>query len=143
MRDVSNSLHYAVELLSAITRINKNSVTPTPVTLREISGEKAGEPTMSLNFLEQIARKLRIAGILRVVRGPGGGYIIDKEIHLISIGDLLEANILRRVQSQTEVPKFRAAKALEAAYTENINKFKSMKLVELSGFGIKKLGAKK
>ena len=92
MRDVSNSLHYAVELLSAITRINKNSVTPTPVTLREISGEKAGEPTMSLNFLEQIARKLRIAGILRVVRGPGGGYIIDKEIHLISIGDLLEAN---------------------------------------------------
>jgi DNA-binding IscR family transcriptional regulator len=27
------------------------------------------------NYVEQIARKLRVAGILRSIRGPGGGYV--------------------------------------------------------------------
>jgi DNA-binding IscR family transcriptional regulator len=29
---------------------------------------------LSVNFLEQVARKLRIAGLVKSVRGPGGGY---------------------------------------------------------------------
>ena len=29
---------------------------------------------LSLAFLEQVARKLRIAGVIKSVRGPGGGY---------------------------------------------------------------------
>jgi len=143
MRDVSNSLHYAVELLSTITLINKGLKTPAPVSLREVSGVNAGKPTMSLNFLEQIAGKLRSAGILKVVRGPGGGYLINKDITTLSIGDLLDANILRRVQAKKDVPNFRVSKALEAVYAENINKFKSTKIVDLTGFGTKKRGSKK
>lgn len=32
---------------------------------------------VSLHFLEQIARKLRKAGVLQSFRGPGGGYEVD------------------------------------------------------------------
>lgn len=42
-------------------------------TLAEVS-ETQG---VSLYFLEQIARKLRKAGVLQSFRGPGGGYEVD------------------------------------------------------------------
>lgn len=34
----------------------------------------AEELELSVNFLEQVARLLRISGMLRSIRGPGGGY---------------------------------------------------------------------
>jgi len=34
------------------------------------------------NFLEQILRNLRTAKILTVKRGPGGGYMLNREIDL-------------------------------------------------------------
>ena len=30
---------------------------------------------ISLHFMEQVARKLRVAGIIKSLRGPGGGYV--------------------------------------------------------------------
>ncbi len=40
-------------------------------------GQVAVTLGVSLHFLEQIARKLRKAGVLQSFRGPGGGYEID------------------------------------------------------------------
>jgi Rrf2 family protein len=46
-----------------------------PVTAKELSTDlKVSHP-----FLEQILRQLRIAGIVEVRRGPGGGYIANPE----------------------------------------------------------------
>lgn len=36
----------------------------------------------TVNFLEQIMRNLRTGGIVIVKRGPGGGYILNKEADL-------------------------------------------------------------
>lgn len=44
---------------------------------------------ISVHFLEQIARKMRIAGILKSTKGPGGGYELIGDN--ISIGQILKA----------------------------------------------------
>lgn len=45
-----------------------------PVRTRDIA-EKIGTTTA---FLEQVVRKLRVAGITTPVRGPGGGYKLNR-----------------------------------------------------------------
>jgi Rrf2 family iron-sulfur cluster assembly transcriptional regulator len=45
-----------------------------PLKAQEIA-EKIGATT---SFVEQVARKLRIAGITKSVRGPGGGYVVNR-----------------------------------------------------------------
>ena len=49
-----------------------NNQDNSPTTLREIS-DKEG---ISLNYLEQLFRLLRIANLVYAIRGPGGGYQI-------------------------------------------------------------------
>lgn len=43
------------------------------------------------HFLEQIMRKLREGGIVSVKRGPGGGYILNKDV---SVNAMQVANAL-------------------------------------------------
>ena len=56
-----------------------------PVTIKEISEKQS----VSIAYLEQILNTLRKAGIIKSVRGPGGGYILNKEPEHISIGAIL------------------------------------------------------
>lgn len=58
-----------------------------PVPLSQIS-ERQG---ISLNYLEQLFVRLRRAGLVKSVRGPGGGYFIAKSPEEISIKDVLLA----------------------------------------------------
>lgn len=51
----------------------------------------AERQNIALNYLEQIFVKLRKGGIVRSVKGPGGGYILNKELHEIKLADILEA----------------------------------------------------
>lgn len=136
MKELSNSLHYAVELLSVITSVNakekKPGIPPRPVSLREVVLSVEG---MSLHFLEQIARKLRIADMLEVSRGPGGGYVIKKPVSNISIKDLLDADILRHTSKKKEVPPFKISKPLNTQYGMHMGKFYSLKLTDIKGFG--------
>lgn len=37
------------------------------------------------NFIEQVARKLRVAGILRSVRGPGGGHLLNSDAKVTAL----------------------------------------------------------
>ncbi len=57
------------------------------VNLSEISGRQ----DISLAYLEQLFVKLRRAGIVSSVRGPGGGYRIGKPLDAIRISDVLKA----------------------------------------------------
>lgn len=46
---------------------------------------------ISLAYLEQLFVKLRRSGIVKSVRGPGGGYQLAKSADAIRVSDILEA----------------------------------------------------
>lgn len=58
-----------------------------PVTLTEI----AARQTISLSYLEQLFARLRKAGIVQGVRGPGGGYQLSKLPQNINVASVIEA----------------------------------------------------
>ncbi|MBF0487112.1 MAG: Rrf2 family transcriptional regulator [Nitrospirae bacterium] len=56
-----------------------------PVTIKAISEKQ----DVSVAFLEQILGKLRKAGLIRSVKGPGGGYMLKAAPEEISIEEIL------------------------------------------------------
>ena len=57
------------------------------IALREVA-EREG---ISLKYLEQLVRPLMQAGLLRSVRGKGGGYELGRDASEIRAGDILRA----------------------------------------------------
>ncbi|MEK6581206.1 MAG: Rrf2 family transcriptional regulator [Nitrospirota bacterium] len=57
-----------------------------PVTIKEISEKQA----VSVAYLEQILNKLRNGGLIKSIKGPGGGYILSKKPENISISAILK-----------------------------------------------------
>jgi len=55
------------------------------VRLQEISERQK----ISLHYLEQLFRRLRKGGVVKSVRGPGGGYVLARSMDEISIKDVL------------------------------------------------------
>ena len=51
----------------------------------------ANEERVSSEFLEQIFFKLKKAGLIRSVRGPGGGFVLNKKPAEISVMQILDA----------------------------------------------------
>ena len=63
-----------------------------PVSLSEISERQS----ISLSYLEQLFSKLRLSGLVKSVRGPGGGYVLNKipsEINLLDVITAVDENI--------------------------------------------------
>ncbi len=58
-----------------------------PVSIKQI----AEEEDISPEFLEQIFFRLKKAGIIRSVRGPGGGFVLAKDPNEITIQDIFIA----------------------------------------------------
>lgn len=54
-------------------------------------GEIADRQDVSLAYLEQLFVKLRRAGLVTSVRGPGGGYRLARAADAIRVSDILEA----------------------------------------------------
>lgn len=54
-------------------------------------GEIAKRQDISLPYLEQLFVKLRRAGLVESVRGPGGGYRLAKTTHEIRVVEVLSA----------------------------------------------------
>ena len=52
-----------------------------PVSLSDISERQE----ISLSYLEQLFARLRKHGLVRSIRGPGGGYLLGKEAITISV----------------------------------------------------------
>ena len=63
------------------------SVADKPVTLAGISERQS----ISLSYLEQLFSRLRRCGLVKSVRGPGGGYRIAKPLTEISISEIISA----------------------------------------------------
>jgi Rrf2 family transcriptional regulator, iron-sulfur cluster assembly transcription factor len=58
-----------------------------PVTLAEVAERQA----ISLSYLEQLFAKLRSGGLVRSVRGPGGGYLLAHGAEDTRISDIILA----------------------------------------------------
>jgi Rrf2 family transcriptional regulator, iron-sulfur cluster assembly transcription factor len=58
-----------------------------PVTLAEISERQK----ISLSYLEQLFGKLRRKNIVESVRGPGGGYLLGREMRELSVAEIILA----------------------------------------------------
>ena len=58
-----------------------------PITLNDI----AENQEISLSYLEQLFSKLRRSGLVRGLRGPGGGYRLARDAASISIADIITA----------------------------------------------------
>ena len=51
----------------------------------------ADKHKISVLFLEQVGRRLRVAGYLVSVRGPGGGYVLKKKDLALTLKDVYDA----------------------------------------------------
>ena len=76
---------YAVQAMIDIAVHSTKSTAPIP--LKEI----AASQKIPLPFLEQIALKLRRAGLVKSLRGPSGGYVLQKDKKQISLADIITA----------------------------------------------------
>ena len=80
---LSTKGRYAVTALADIA-LNGNAE---PVTLAEI----AERQDISLAYLEQLFVRLRRAGLVESVRGPGGGYMLARPAEELRISDVMAA----------------------------------------------------
>ena len=74
---------YAMRLMIRIAQQGPEGKVP----LRKV----AEEEDISLKYLEQVVRPLMAAGLVRSVRGKGGGYALAREASEIRAGDVLRA----------------------------------------------------
>ncbi len=81
MRLTSKGRYAVRAMLDLTTHSNGN-----PVRLQEISTRQ----NISLHYLEQLFRKLRNGSAVKSVRGPGGGYVLARNMDQITIKDVLE-----------------------------------------------------
>lgn len=95
--------------LCALLDLVNNSV-GTPIRLRDISLRQ----NISLNYLEQLFRELRIGGIVYSVRGPGGGYILNRKPEDITIKAILDS-----VETEEDKLDLGASATKERTVTEN------------------------
>ncbi len=74
---------YAVSAMVDLHKQGENG----PVTLAAISERQF----ISLSYLEQLFRRLREAELVKSVRGPGGGYLLNRDAESISVADIIRA----------------------------------------------------
>lgn len=89
---ISSKGRYALRLMIYIAAIGGDPVEDGDVQRVRVSlREVAERENISLKYLEQLVRPLMNAGLLRSVRGKGGGYVLAKPAGQIRAGDILRA----------------------------------------------------
>ena len=91
-----------------------------PVSLNAISGRQ----NISLSYLEQLFGKLRRAGLVESVRGPGGGYLLSRQPGSINIAEIIHAaeDKLDATQCSSKANCHHGAPCLTHDLWENLNK---------------------
>lgn len=74
---------YALRAMTNLALANSDR----PKAIKQI----AGEEDISPEFLEQIFFKLKKQGIIGSVRGPGGGFLLNRQPKEISVREIFEA----------------------------------------------------
>lgn len=81
---ISSKGRYALRLMIYIAALGGSEG---KIALREV----ADREKISLKYLEQLVRPLMQAGLLKSVRGKGGGYMLAKPAEDVRAGDILRA----------------------------------------------------
>jgi Rrf2 family iron-sulfur cluster assembly transcriptional regulator len=80
---LSTKGRYAVMAMVDLAKHSQGS----PIALAEI----AERQEISLSYLEQLFAKLRVGGLVKSVRGPGGGYLLGHPADETRISDVILA----------------------------------------------------
>jgi len=83
---ISTRARYAIRMMLDIWRRTDGDH---PVRLDEV----AGRTGISRRYLDQLVLPLKGAGLLRGVKGPGGGYLLGRPAQEIPLGEIVEAEI--------------------------------------------------
>lgn len=78
---------YAVMAMLDLARMSCQNGRTHPVVLADI----AERQDISLSYLEQLFSSLRKAGLVKSMRGPGGGYLLARPSHALAISDIIQA----------------------------------------------------
>ena len=78
---ISTKGRYALRLMVDLAMADS----PNPVSLKDV----AARQSLSDKYLEQIVTPLSHAGIVRSVRGAGGGYLLTRKPEEYTVGDIL------------------------------------------------------
>ena len=89
---LSTKGRYAIIAMSDIVLYGNQS----PVSLNEINTRQG----ISLSYLEQLFAKLKSSGLVKSIRGPGGGYSLNKNPSDINLMDIITAVDERIDQTQ-------------------------------------------
>ena len=80
---LSTKGRYAVMAMVDLATVSQD----TPVVLSDV----AERQEVSLSYLEQLFSKLRRGGLVKSVRGPGGGYLLSRSCAEVRIADIILA----------------------------------------------------
>lgn len=80
---LSTKGRYGLRALIDLAQYSENE----PVSITSISDRQG----ISERYLEQLMAMLKKNGLVKSVRGAGGGYVLAKDLHEISVGDVLRA----------------------------------------------------
>ena len=121
---------YAVQMLSVLEYYRRtNKKEGDPILPLKIIQKHSG--VKSLHLLEQVARELRIRGIIHSVKGPKGGCQLITDLSTVRIGDL-EKDI---VEAEKAWPNTKVVKCLTSHFDSCLNLFFNTILTDLEGFG--------
>lgn len=71
---ITKDIEYAVHIIKELRKAKERGEI---LALHKI----AKTNSLSINFLEQVARKLRLSGVVKSAKGQGGGYVLHKEVY--------------------------------------------------------------
>ena len=102
---ISTKGRYGLRALIDIAQYSENE----PVPISSISARQ----DISERYLEQLMALLKRAGLIKSIRGAGGGYVLAKDVSEISVGDVLRA--LEGNLEPVECAAFHEEESCEAA----------------------------
>lgn len=121
---LNKTAQYGLLLVAYITRSGTANLETVSETLK-----------LSRPFLEQIGRKLRAAGILTTIRGPGGGYKLAKEATVGQVFDALEVSgFLNQEETQMFAfggVEYRTMNLIVSSMSEAISNIRKTRVVEM------------
>jgi Rrf2 family transcriptional regulator, iron-sulfur cluster assembly transcription factor len=74
--------------LRAVIALAQSSSEDRPLSIKNLSEQE----DISAEFLEQIFFRLRKAGVIRSVRGPGGGFFFSRPLEKITLMEIIDAS---------------------------------------------------
>ena len=83
MLQFTKEVDYGIQLIVALAKLDKGQL----LSLHKFTDEAQ----ISFLFLQRIAKKLRMAGLIMSVKGAQGGYKLNKDFKKINVKEIVEA----------------------------------------------------